>query len=132
MPGWDLKVDEPNRKPVLIVEDDPDLLDMMEIVLDSADYSVRKALNGKEALDATRHEMPGLILLDMKMPVMDGWEFAARFRNEFDGAAPIVVVTAAADARMRAEEIGAQGYLAKPFEIDDLIQCVARHYTDQV
>jgi len=116
------------HKPVLIVEDDPDLLDMMEIVLDSADYPVRKALNGKEALEATREQMPGLILLDMKMPVMDGWEFAQRFKREFDGAAPIVVVTAAADAKMRAEEIGAQGYLAKPFEIDDLIRCVNKHY----
>lgn len=116
------------HKPVLIVEDDPDLLDMMEIVLESADYPVRKALNGKEALEATREQMPGLILLDMKMPVMDGWEFAQRFKREFDGAAPIVVVTAAADAKMRAEEIGAQGYLAKPFEIDDLIHCVNKHY----
>jgi CheY-like chemotaxis protein len=121
-------VETSGRKPVLIVEDDPDLLDMMEIVLGSASYPVQKALNGREALDATRQQMPGLILLDMKMPVMDGWEFAARFQREFDGAAPIVVVTAAADARMRAEEIGAEGYLAKPFEIDDLIQCVGRHY----
>ncbi len=116
------------NKPLLIVEDDPDLLDMMEIVLDSADYPVKKALNGKEALELTRKQMPGLILLDMKMPVMDGWEFAARFRQEFDGGAPIVVVTAAADAKLRAEEIGAQGYLAKPFEIDDLIHCVGKYY----
>ena len=116
------------RKPVLIVEDDPDLLDMMEIVLDSAEFPVRKALNGKEALEATRQQMPGLILLDMKMPVMDGWEFAQRFKQEFDNAAPIVVVTAAADAKIRAEEIGAQGFLAKPFEIDDLIRCVGKHY----
>jgi len=121
-------VGKSRHKPVLIVEDDPDLLDMMEIVLESADYPVRKALNGKEALEATREQMPGLILLDMKMPVMDGWEFAQRFKREFDGAAPIVVVTAAADAKMRAEEIGAQGYLAKPFEIDDLIHCVNKHY----
>ncbi len=120
---------EPGRgRPVLIVEDEPDLLDMMEIVLEIASYPVRRALNGQEALDATRQQMPGLILLDMKMPVMDGWEFAAHFRQEFDGAAPIVVVTAAADARTRAEEIGAQGYLAKPFEIDDLLQSVGRHY----
>lgn len=116
------------RNPVLIVEDDPDLLDMMGIVLDSADYPVRKALNGREALESAREQTPGLILLDMKMPVMDGWEFATRFREEFDAVAPIVVVTAAADARMRAEEIGAQSYLAKPFEIDDLIKCVDRYY----
>jgi CheY-like chemotaxis protein len=116
------------RKSVLIVEDDPDLLDMMEIVLDSAGYPVRKALNGKEALDAVAAEMPAIILLDMKMPVMDGWEFAARFRERHGAAATIIVVTAAADARLRAEEVGAKDYLAKPFEIDDLLRCVERHF----
>ena len=119
-----------SRKPVLIVEDDPDLLDMMEVVLDSAGYPVRKALNGKLALDSVAAEMPAIILLDMKMPVMDGWEFAARFREQYGDAAVIVVVTAAADARLRAEEIGASDYLAKPFEIDDLVNCVARHYRE--
>ncbi len=117
-----------HSKPILIVEDDPDLLDMMEIVLESAAYPVNRALNGQEALELTRSRMPGLILLDMKMPVMDGWEFASHFRQEFDASAPIVVVTAAADARLRAQEIGAQGFLAKPFEIDDLLRSVERHY----
>jgi DNA-binding response OmpR family regulator len=115
-------------RPVLVVEDDPDLLEIMEIVLDSESYSVRKAFNGRDALIEARKEMPGLVLLDMQMPVMDGWEFAQRFREEFDSRAPIVVITAATDARWRAEKIGAQGYLAKPFEIDDLISCVFRHY----
>ena len=116
------------HKPVLIVEDDPDLLDMMEIVLDAAGYPVRKALHGKEALDLVALEMPAVILLDMKMPVMDGWEFAQRFRQLYGDAAVVVVVTAAADARLRAEEIGASDYLAKPFEIDELVRCVERHY----
>lgn len=115
------------NRTILIVEDDPDLLDMMEIVLQSAGYPVRKALNGKEALDVVAVEMPAIILLDMKMPVMDGWEFAARFREKYGPAAIIIVVTAAADARLRAEEIGAQDYLAKPFEIDDLLRCVEKH-----
>jgi DNA-binding response OmpR family regulator len=100
---------------------------MMEVVLDSAGYPVHKALNGKEALDAVAVEMPSIILLDMKMPVMDGWEFAARFREKYGDATTIVVVTAATDARLRAEEIGAKDYLAKPFEIDELLRCVERH-----
>ena len=118
------------KKPILIVEDDTDLADMMEIVISSEDYPVRKALNGKEALEIIRSQMPGLILLDMKMPVMDGWEFAHRFREEFNQSAPIVVVTAATDARVRAAEVGTPGFLPKPFEIDDLLSCVERYYQD--
>lgn len=118
------------RKPVLIVEDDTDLAEMMEIVITSEDFPVRKAFNGQEALEIIRIQMPGLILLDMKMPVMDGWEFAIRFREEFDQSAPIVVVTAAADARSRALEVGTPGFLPKPFEIDDLLSCVQAYYRD--
>ncbi len=129
MRGWWLS-STPGRKPVLIVEDDTDLAEMMEIVISSEDYPVEKALNGLEALDIVRRQMPGLILLDMKMPVMDGWEFANRFHEEFDQGAPIVVVTAAADARVRAQEVGTPGFLPKPFEIDDLLSCVQRFYRD--
>jgi CheY-like chemotaxis protein len=114
---------------VLIVEDDTDLLEMMAIVLADAGFRVRKAANGLEALEAVRRDLPCVILLDMKMPVMDGWEFARRFRAEFDRLAPIIVVTAAADAQARAQEIEAEGYLAKPFDIDDLLQIVEHFVT---
>ena len=71
--------------------------------------------------------MPGVILLDMRMPVMNGWEFAREYHTRYGGeAAPIVVVTAAENARARAEEIGADGWLEKPFEIEDVLRMVAR------
>ena len=82
---------------------------------------------GQEALERVAQEMPAVILLDMKMPGMDGWEFAREFRDRYDHLAPIVVLTAAEDARKRVEEIGAEGYLSKPFEIDDLIRAIERH-----
>jgi CheY-like chemotaxis protein len=71
--------------------------------------------------------MPGLVFLDMRMPGMNGWEFAREFRARHGTSCPIVVVTAAEDARRRAEEIAAQGWLAKPFEIADVLAAAARH-----
>ena len=115
------------HKPVLLVEDDLDLMGMVELLLSSEGYPVITATNGQEALQHLAQGMPGLILLDMKMPIMNGWEFAREFRSRYDHQAPIVVLTAAENARKRAEEIGAEGYLGKPFEIDDLLRIVERY-----
>ncbi|HET6436700.1 MAG TPA: response regulator [Anaeromyxobacter sp.] len=111
---------------VLVVEDDLDLLGLVEMVLLDAGHAVRTASDGQRALERVAEEMPGLILLDMRMPVMNGWEFAREFRNRHGRACPIVVVTAAENAQLRAAEIEADGWLAKPFDIDDVIHMVER------
>jgi CheY-like chemotaxis protein len=111
---------------VLVVEDDLDLASLMEMIVGEAGYPVRSAGDGAEALERVAERMPGLILLDMRMPVMNGWEFAQAFRSRHGRAAPIVVVTAAENAHGRALEIEADGYLEKPFEIEDVIRTVAR------
>jgi CheY-like chemotaxis protein len=110
-----------------VVEDDPDLLALMELVLSGAGHRVRTAPEGAAALERIAEELPGLIFLDMRMPGMNGWEFAREFRARHGHACPIVVVTAAENARERAEEIGADGWLAKPFELDDVLR-VAEHH----
>jgi CheY-like chemotaxis protein len=112
---------------VLVVEDDPDLLSLVEMILVDAGYRVRTARDGRAALDRVGEGMPGLILLDMRMPVMNGWEFAREFRARYGRPAPIVVVTAAENARARAEEIDADGWLAKPFDLADVLSAVERH-----
>jgi CheY-like chemotaxis protein len=76
--------------------------------------------------------MPGVILLDMRMPGMNGWDFAREFRARHGRACPIVVVTAAENARARAEEIGAEGWLSKPFELEDVLATVERHLAASV
>lgn len=114
-------------RPVLVVEDDPDLLALEESVLAEAGYRVAAAADGLEALERVEREMPGLILLDMRMPRMDGWEFAQEFRARHGDACPIAVITAAENARLRAQEIHADGYLEKPFELDDVLALVARY-----
>jgi two-component system chemotaxis response regulator CheY len=112
---------------VLVVEDDEGIRDMMEMVLDSEGYEVVSATNGIMALALLEEERPDLILLDMRMPGMDGWEFARRYAELPDPRPPIVVVTAAQDAARRATEIAAQGYLAKPFGIDELLEVIDSH-----
>jgi DNA-binding response OmpR family regulator len=111
---------------VLVVEDDQDLSSLLEMVLADAGHRVRTAPDGRAALAAVAAEMPGVILLDMRMPVMNGWEFAREFRARYGRACPIVVVTAAENARLRAEEIGAEDWLAKPFDLDDVLYTVER------
>jgi len=95
-------------------------------ILTSEGHEVISAENGAEAL--TKADGESLVLLDMRMPVLDGWGFAREFRAA-GKRAPIVVMTAAENARRWADEIGADGYIAKPFEIDDLIEAVEKHAT---
>jgi CheY-like chemotaxis protein len=65
------------------------------------------------------------VLLDMRMPRMDGWAFSKIFRERYGRRIPIVVVTAAEDSKLRADEIGADADLGKPFELDKLYEVVA-------
>jgi CheY-like chemotaxis protein len=109
---------------VLVIEDDPDMRGLLVLMLEEQGHDVRAAANGLAALDVVHHARPDVILLDMKMPVMDGWEFARRYRVECGDPSPIVVMTAAEDPRKPAEEIGAAGWLAKPVELDVLFDTV--------
>jgi len=114
------------ERTVLVVEDDPDLSALLAVILTEAGYPVMTAGDGIEALERVAERLPGLVLLDMRMPRMNGWEFAREFRARHGHAAPIVVVTAAENARLRAEEIEADGWLEKPFELDQVMREVAR------
>ncbi|HEY6911917.1 MAG TPA: response regulator [Myxococcales bacterium] len=109
---------------VLVVEDDPDLAALEAEVLKLRGHEVDVASNGREALDAVERARPDLILLDMKMPVMNGREFADEYRRREPSTAPIVVVTAADDAQRRAAEVGASGWIAKPFDPEALVEKV--------
>jgi len=116
-----------SKGPVLVVDDDADMLAMVDMVLGAEGYRVVAAANGAEALEQIAREMPSLILLDMRMPVMDGWRFAEAFRARYDHRVPIIVMTAAENAKARAEEIDADGHLAKPFDLEQLFACVRRY-----
>ncbi len=113
------------ERTLLVVDDDPAILITVSEILSDEGYQVVTASNGAEALEALGRVMPQLILLDMRMPVMDGWEFA-RSLSEEQQAIPLIVMTAAYDARQWALEIGAAGYLAKPFDLTELLAVVER------
>ena len=111
---------------VLVVEDDPDLAALEAELLEEQGHQVEVASNGREALAAVQRARPDLILLDMKMPVMNGREFAEAYRLAEPSPAPIVVVTAADDAARRAAEVRASEWIAKPFDPDALVEKVMR------
>jgi len=111
---------------VLVVDDDPDIRDAMVRLLNHAGYSARTAENGRRALEAVEARKPAVVLLDILMPVMDGWECARELRARY-GAIPIVVITAAEHARARSAEVGADHVLPKPFEIKSLLTLIERY-----
>jgi two-component system chemotaxis response regulator CheY len=111
---------------ILVVDDDPSILATLAEFLDMEGYRVKTATNGAEALDRVECAEPFLVLLDMRMPVLDGWEFV-RALHERGRRLPIMVMTAAQDARRWAEEVGAVGYVAKPFDLMELLTAVERH-----
>jgi two-component system, chemotaxis family, chemotaxis protein CheY len=112
---------------VLVVEDQPDIRDFVAFVLENEGYCVTTADNGAVALEQVARNPVDVVLLDMRMPVMDGWAFARAYRQRPGPHAPIVVLTAANDASTRADQIQAAAYLGKPFELDDLLSIVARY-----
>jgi CheY-like chemotaxis protein len=109
---------------VLVVDDDPDILDAICDILDAEGYRVSRARHGREALEQVDNELPDVILLDLMMPVMDGVAFSQALRQRPDGDVPIVVISADGNPQ-RATAVGAVGYLAKPFDIDALLAQVA-------
>ena len=112
---------------VLVVDDDEAIRAVIDEALSDEGYCVLTARDGADALRAVTATPPDLILLDMRMPVMDGWAFARAYRELPGPHAPIVVVTAAEDAALRATQVEAEGYLAKPFEIGALLAAVEHH-----
>jgi two-component system chemotaxis response regulator CheY len=106
---------------VLVVDDDPDILDAICDILGGEGYRVARARHGGEALERVDELRPDLILLDLMMPVMDGLTFAHTLRERrLEPEIPIVVISADGNPQ-KAASVGARGFLAKPFDIDALL-----------
>ena len=111
--------------PIVVADDDPSILGVVCEALTLDGYPVLAATNGQEALTSilALHERcpdcPPLVFLDMRMPVLSGWEVAEALRRQAIDV-PIIVMTAAQNARTWADEIAAAGVLAKPFDLDAL------------
>jgi CheY-like chemotaxis protein len=110
---------------VLVVDDDPDILEAICEILAGEGYRVARARHGVEALAAMDRERPALVLLDLMMPVMDGLAFSEALRGrERDRDVPIVIISAEGNPQ-KAAGIGARAYLSKPFDIEALLAEVA-------
>jgi CheY-like chemotaxis protein len=118
------------RQVVLVVEDDPDALDAITTILEDAGYDALRAANGSEALRQLGHHNGrcDLILLDLLMPVMNGWDFRRR-QKETPAFADIPVLLMSAGAHMPtvSGELNAAGYVTKPVEVSDLLAVVQHH-----
>src|SRR5215813_4131758 len=113
--------------PILIIEDDPDIVDILRFNLQSREYPTRVALNGKEGLMASldQTERPSLILMDLLLPEMNGLEICRRIRREKSTRdIPIIMVTARASELdfANAKEVGVDDYITKPFSIRTLLE----------
>jgi len=110
---------------VLVVDDDPLILQTVTEILTEEGYPVEQAHSALEAMRAVARAHPSLVLLDIRMPGLDGTQFARELRTH-DTSIKIVVMTAAREAQHWAQEIGASDYIEKPFELEELLATVAR------
>ena len=113
---------------VLVVDDDVDLAEAVrDLLVSDGRFDVRIAHDGAEALATIEGKLPDIILLDMRMPVMNGWEFTRIFSERYDHLAPLIAFTAAESVEQRAREVGAEGYVPKPFDLRQLFTELERH-----
>ena len=111
-------------KKILIVDNDRDIVDILKALLEMEGYDVYEAYDGKDGIDKAYQYMPHLILLDIMMPIMDGWQVCQRLKAcKKTSDIPIAIITAKAEQedRNRAKKEGAAEYITKPFQPEDLI-----------
>ena len=115
-------------KVVLVVDDDAGLQETLQAALEFENYEVVIAEDGLVALEKLSTVTPNLILLDIMMPRMDGYTFAQELqRRGLRSSIPVIVLTADGRAQQKAALVGADGYLEKPFDIDEFLDQVERH-----
>jgi two-component system, chemotaxis family, chemotaxis protein CheY len=112
------------RERILIVDDDESIRQIVGLCLSDEGYQVFEAPNGQVALDQLDEARPDLILLDLRMPVMDGWEFARSYRTRPGPHADIIAFVAGLNVEEESAELNAASVLSKPFDLDDLLQVV--------
>ena len=118
------------EKTILIIEDEKLIIVSTQMVLESVGFQVEAATDGEEGIKKAKEIKPDLILLDIMMPGIDGWETLKRLKRDPETQGiPVVIFTAREHARghQKSSEMGAAGYFRKPFEPDELIELVEKH-----
>lgn len=123
------------ERTILIIEDEKLIIVSTQMVLEAAGFRVESATNGENGISKARELHPDLILLDIMMPGIDGWETLTRLKRDPETAAiPVIIFTAREHTRghQKSTEMGAADYFRKPFEPDELIELVEKHIGTQV
>lgn len=118
-----------DKKRVLVVDDEPDIVGFIKMILEDEGFSVVEAFNGEDAITKAHAESPGVILLDINMPRIDGYQICRLLKNdEKTRGIPVIMVTARTQKidKYRGEKAGADGYITKPFQTSELIASVRR------
>jgi DNA-binding response OmpR family regulator len=111
---------------ILVVDDDPEIRDVVRWLLEDEGWTVETASDGRDALERASRSRPALIVLDMGLPILSGEEVAMRLHEVYTDPPPIIVVSADGRAGEKAARIGAASYLHKPFDVDALVRLVQR------
>jgi DNA-binding response OmpR family regulator len=118
------------KSKILVIEDQPEVLELMSLILQDAGYAVVTASNGADGINLARNEAFDLITVDIDLPGINGFEVAAQLkRGRLFHATPIIFVSgrSCAKHRQRALELGAVDFIAKPFDISTLISRIMPH-----
>jgi two-component system response regulator VicR len=118
------------RRVVVCIEDEPPMIDLVKLILKNRGYDVVGALGGKEGLDAIREHQPDLVLLDLMMPEMNGWDVYQQMKaDDYMSSIPVIVVTAKAqniDKVLGLHIAKVQDYITKPFSPAELLKSIDR------
>lgn len=120
-------------KAILVADDDPDILSIVAMCLETQGYRVLKASNGREAVDMAREHRPDLVLMDMMMPVVSGYEAVRELKADQETRGIRIVglsAKAMATDMSRATDVGIDGYITKPFRIAQVLAVVEDHLQD--
>lgn len=113
------------KRTILIVDDEEDVLDLLQLVFETSGFAVRRASSGKTAVSSAWEEPPDVVLLDVMMPEMDGWQVLRTLKgDERTRNVPVVMLSARAERRdkMIGLQEGAEGYIAKPFSPAEVVR----------
>lgn len=123
------------KKHILCIEDEPEMIELMRLVLEREGFEVTGAVGGEQGLKAMRHRRPDLILLDLMMPGIDGWEVYRQMRADKELMdIPVVIVTAKAqsiDKVLGLQVAKVADYITKPFGPKDLTNSIAKVFAKQ-
>ena len=122
------------KGPIVVIDNDPSILDFLSFVLEDAGYEVHTALDGDVGMELALRHRPPIVICDLMMGQMHGFEVLQALRARAELADTVVIVASSKAFKPdvdRARELGATEYLVKPFRVEELLQVIARHLSSR-